>query len=110
MIEQPKRGTRNVNDDFCKYETEQIDRLNEVFADVELTKGEMQTLVWLAGWEESTVQNVVSAIRKAMDMEKENYQETERETEQPDFVAFQKRMCCDEPVWEYRKGNEEKDL
>ena len=28
---------------------------NEIFGEVELTKGEMRTLVWLAGWEESTV-------------------------------------------------------
>ena len=33
---------------------------------VDLTKREMRTLVWLAGWEESTVVNVVSAIRKAI--------------------------------------------
>ena len=40
--------------------------LNEIFDEVELTKGEMRTLVWLEGWEESTVANVVSAIRKAI--------------------------------------------
>ena len=27
----------------------------------------MQTLIWLAGWAENTVENVVSAIRKADD-------------------------------------------
>ena len=40
--------------------------LNEIFGEVELTKGEMRTLVWLAGWEENTVANVVSAMRKAI--------------------------------------------
>lgn len=40
--------------------------LNEIFGGVDLTKREMRTLVWLAGWEESTVVNVVSAIRKAI--------------------------------------------
>lgn len=44
----------------------QIAMLNEIFREVELTKGEMRTLIWLAGWEESTVINVVSAIRKAI--------------------------------------------
>ena len=66
MIIQPERGTRNVNEKFYEMETRQIAMLNEIFGEVELTKGEMRTLVWLAGWEESTVANVVSAIRKAI--------------------------------------------
>ena len=40
--------------------------LNEIFGNVELSEEEMQTLIWLAGWAENTVENVVSAIRKAM--------------------------------------------
>lgn len=40
--------------------------LNEIWVEVELTKKEMRTLVWLSGWEESTVANVVSAMRKAI--------------------------------------------
>ena len=66
MIIQPERRTRNVNANFYEMETRQIAMLNEIFGDVDLTKGEMRTLVWLAGWEESTVANVVSAIRKAI--------------------------------------------
>ena len=66
MIIQPERRTRNVNANFYEMETRQIAMLNEIFGDVDLTKGEMRTLVWLAGWEESTVTNVVSAIRKAI--------------------------------------------
>ena len=68
MIIQPERGTRNVNANFYEMETRQIAMLNEIFGGggVDLTKREMRTLVWLAGWEESTVVNVVSAIRKAI--------------------------------------------
>ena len=66
MIIQPERGTRNVNANFYEMETRQIAMLNEIFGDVDLTKREMRTLVWLAGWEESTVANMVSAIRKAI--------------------------------------------
>ena len=66
MIIQPERGTRNVNEKFYEMETRQIAMLNEIFGEVELTKGEMRTLVWLAGWGESTVANVVPAIRKAI--------------------------------------------
>ena len=66
MIIQPERGTRNINEKFYEVETRQIAMLNEIFGDVELTKGEMRTLVWLARWEESTVANVVSAMKKAI--------------------------------------------
>ena len=66
MIIQPELGTRNVNANFYEMETRQIAMLNEIFGDVDLTKREMRTLVWLAGWEESTVVNIVSAIRKAI--------------------------------------------
>ena len=66
MIIHPERGTRNVNANFYEMETRQIAMLNEIFEGVDLTKREMRTLVWLAGWEESTVVNVVSAIRKAI--------------------------------------------
>ena len=66
MIIQSERGTRNINEKFYEMETRQIAMLNEIFGEVELTKGEMRTLVWLAGWGESTVANVVPAIRKAI--------------------------------------------
>ena len=66
LIIQPERGNRNVNENFYEMETRQIAMLNEIFGGVDLTKREMRTLVWLAGWEESTVVNVVSAIRKAI--------------------------------------------
>ena len=32
---------------------------------MELTKAEEKTLIWLAGWEESTVDNLLSVIEKA---------------------------------------------
>jgi len=66
MIIQPEWGSRNVNESFYESEARRIDMLNEIFGDVELSRTEMQTLVWLAGWEESTVKNVVSAIKKVM--------------------------------------------
>ena len=66
MIIQPEWGTRNVNKYFYESETRRIAALNEIFGEVELTAAEMRTLVWLAGWEECTVENVLSAIRKAM--------------------------------------------
>ena len=66
MIIQPEWGTRNVNKYFYETETQRIAALNEIFGDVELTAAEMRTLIWLAGWDEYTIDNVLSAIRKAM--------------------------------------------
>lgn len=54
---------------FYESKARGIAALNEIFGDVELTAAEMRTLVWLCGWEECTVENVLSAIRKAMTAE-----------------------------------------
>lgn len=65
MIRQPEHGTRNVNDLFYESEAKQIALLNDVLSDVELSREEERTLIWLAGCEECTVANIVSVIRKA---------------------------------------------
>lgn len=64
MLKQPGRGSRNVNDLFYEAEGRQIQKMNKVLAGVELTKAEERTLIWLAGWEESTVDNLLSVIEK----------------------------------------------
>lgn len=66
MIRQPEWGTRNVNKYFYESEARRIAALNEIFGEVELTAAEMRTLIWLAGWDEYTIENILSAIRKAM--------------------------------------------
>lgn len=84
MIIQPEWGTRNVNKYFYEIEARRIAALNEIFGDIELTAAEMRTLVWLCGWEECTVENVLSAIRKAMAAEaKRREQLPVRRTEKP---------------------------
>ena len=65
MLKQPERESRNVNDFFYEMEGRQIQKMNKVLADVELTKAEERTLIWLAGWEESTVDHLLSVIEKA---------------------------------------------
>ena len=65
MLKQPERGSRNVNDLFYEAEDRRIQKMNKVLAGVELTKSEERTLIWLAGWEESTVDNLLSVIEKA---------------------------------------------
>lgn len=64
MLKQPERESRNVNDLFYKMEGRQIQKMNRVLAGVELTKAEEKTLLWLAGWEESTVDHLLSVIEK----------------------------------------------
>lgn len=66
MIRQPKRGSRNVSDYFYKAETERIAKLNEVFGSVDLTAEEEKVLIWLAGLDNWTIDNAVSAIKKAV--------------------------------------------
>jgi len=65
MIKQPERGTRNVNDSFYESEKRRIERLNEALGDMELTRAEEKTLIWLAGWEDCTVDNIISAFAKS---------------------------------------------
>ena len=50
MLKQPEREGRKVNDLFYEMEGKQIKKMNKVLADVELTKAEEKTLIWLAGW------------------------------------------------------------
>ena len=66
MIVQPDRKNRNETELFYENEIRRIAMLNEIFGNVELSEEEMQTLIWLAGWAENTVENVVSAIRKTI--------------------------------------------
>lgn len=66
MIRQPEYGSRNVNDFFYEAEGRRIQKMNEVLEGVELTKAEERTLIWLAGWEECTVDNLLSVIEKVV--------------------------------------------
>ena len=65
MIRQPEKGSRNVNDIFYAAEKRKIDLLNQVLGETELTAQEENTLIWLAGWEDSTVRHIISAFEKA---------------------------------------------
>ncbi len=78
MIRQPEWGTRNVNRYFYESEARRIAALNEIFGAIELTEAEMRTLIWLAGWDEYTIENVLSAIRKAMAVEAKRREQPHR--------------------------------
>lgn len=78
MIRQPEWETRNVNKYFYESEAWRIAALNEIFGDIELTEAEMRTLIWLAGWDEYTIENVLSAIQKAMAVEAKRREQPHR--------------------------------
>ena len=65
MIRQPGKGSRNVNDTFYAAEKRRIDLLNQALGEAELTAQEENTLIRLAGWEDSTVRLIISAFEKA---------------------------------------------
>lgn len=65
MIIQPDKRMRNVNDLFYEAERKRIDMLNrEFFHDVQLNKNENDVLVWLCGWDEWTINTIISAFGK----------------------------------------------
>ena len=78
MIIQPEWGTRNVNKYFYESEARRIADLNEIFGEVELTDDEQRILIWLAGWDEYTKENVLSAIRTAIAAEVKRRQQPPR--------------------------------
>lgn len=55
---------RNVPSSFLTHEQQNIDKINETLKDVELSPAEERTLLWLCGWERSTVNNICSVFEK----------------------------------------------
>lgn len=65
MIIQPEKETCNINDLLYEAERKRIEKLNdEFFFDVELTDAENRILVWLCGWDNCTIEAVMSVFRK----------------------------------------------
>jgi hypothetical protein len=57
-------------DKFSEYQNSNIDILNKVFRNVDLTEDEIKSLQWICGYEKSTVENILSAILKVIEKEK----------------------------------------
>ena len=64
MIKQPDFKSRNVNRYFYESEAKWIAEINELVGDIELTKAEEIVLIWLAGWDDSTIRNILSVMKK----------------------------------------------
>ena len=75
MIRQPDYGSRNVNELFYETEGRAIKKMNELLGEVELSKSEERTFIWLAGWEESTVDNILSVMEKWLGYEQKKWTE-----------------------------------
>ncbi len=94
MIIQPEWGTRNVNKCFYESEARRIADLNEIFGEVELTEDEQRILIWLAGWDEYTIENVLSVIQ--LWRQKQNsWKPPVRRTEKPQQDAMAALMVAE---------------
>lgn len=68
MLRQPKEK-RNLSSYALEHESKNIRILNEVLGNTELTAAEERSLVWLCGFETSTIKNIVSAFQKVRHQE-----------------------------------------
>ena len=64
MIKQPDFESRNVTRCFYESEAKWIAEINELVGDIKLTKAEEIVLIWLAGWDDSTIRNILSIMKK----------------------------------------------
>lgn len=49
---------------MTEYQSRQMEKILKFLRDVDLSQEEIQTLIWLAGWEESTVDPLLSVMDK----------------------------------------------
>jgi hypothetical protein len=64
LIKQPTEK-RNLTAGAIAEEKRNIDLLNEALGDIDLTPAQERSLLWLCGWEPSTVKHIISAFEKA---------------------------------------------
>ena len=64
MIKQLDFESRNVTRCFYESEAKWIAEINKLVGDIELTKAEEIVLIWLAGWDDSTIRNILSVMKK----------------------------------------------
>ena len=64
---------------LSEYQSRQLEKILRLLHGVDLSRNEIKVLIWLAGWEESTVDSLLSVMDKvAKDLE---YQGVERDKE-----------------------------
>lgn len=70
MLRQPIEK-RNLTSGAIEHEARNIRILNEALGNTKLTAAEERSLVWLCGWETSTLKNIISAFQKAYQQERQ---------------------------------------
>lgn len=60
----PLNTNRNVSASFLAQEQKNINQLNKVLKGVELSPEEERILLWLCGWETSTVKSICSVLER----------------------------------------------
>lgn len=66
MIELTKVSGRNITSLAYEEEKENLAMLNDVIGQTKLTPAEEQIMIWLAGWEKSTVRHIIDVFRKSL--------------------------------------------
>lgn len=49
---------------MTEYQSRQMEKILKFLRDIDLSQEEIRTLIWLAGWEESTVDALLSVMDK----------------------------------------------
>lgn len=49
---------------MTEYQSRQVEKILKFLRDVDLSQEEIRTLIWLGGWEESTVDALLSVMDK----------------------------------------------
>lgn len=62
MIKYPPES--NNTESFKKCQRRYIDMFNETLGYIELTKSEEEFMQWIAGWDDWTINNFISVIKK----------------------------------------------
>lgn len=76
MIRHPELEGRNINRLFYESEARRIAEMNRVIGNMELTKEEEKVMVWIAGWDEFTLQNILSVMEKVKQFGKKQSRES----------------------------------
>ena len=66
---------------LSEYQSRQLEKILRLLHGVDLSKDEIRALIWLAGWEESTVDSLLSVMDKVAKVRK--YQGVERDEKFP---------------------------
>ena len=64
MINYPEFHNKEIPQ-YIEMVKQHIDSINEAIGNIEISSREERTLQWLCGYEPSTVQNIVSVIKKS---------------------------------------------